>query len=248
VGGVSERPTLVTKRRNPLTCSWSQRWKAPRFTRCRSPSRVAGETWVLVGPSCLQRGSFPCRCSHRRQQVSSGGMRRGTSSACARRTHSSPRCRTSIDAVRGHVLRSIQRPVHLTRHSVVRSFRYRGRANLRKQEEPAPGSERTEDARLAAPHRFSGQPEEVVRDEFRKGRWSWPSSLRGNESPGEVSVRRVSLQKSASSILASNKLARSAPKRVAVRVNGGLAGVAQGTQVSWTMLVNRSWRSAFIAN
>jgi hypothetical protein len=82
----------------------------------------------------------------------------------------------------------------------------------------------------------------------RKGRWSWPSSLRGNESPGVVSVRRVSLQKSASSILASNKLARSAPKRVAVRVNGGLAGVAQGTQVSGTMLVNRRWRSAFIAN
>jgi len=38
-----------------------------------------------------------------------------------------------------------------------------------------------------------------------------------------VSVRRVQLQKSAGSILASNKLVRSAPKRVAVRVNGGLA-------------------------
>jgi hypothetical protein len=33
----------------------------------------------------------------------------------------------------------------------------------------------------------------------------------------------VTLQKSSGSILASNKLARSAPKRVAVRVNGGLA-------------------------
>jgi len=38
-----------------------------------------------------------------------------------------------------------------------------------------------------------------------------------------VSVRRVSLQKSAGSILAPNKLLRSAPKRVAVGVNGGLA-------------------------
>jgi len=37
-----------------------------------------------------------------------------------------------------------------------------------------------------------------------------------------VSVRRKQLQKSAGSILVSNKLARSAPKRVAVRVNGGL--------------------------
>jgi len=35
------------------------------------------------------RGSFPCKRSHRRQQVSSGRTRRGTSSACARRTHSS---------------------------------------------------------------------------------------------------------------------------------------------------------------
>jgi hypothetical protein len=40
------------------------------------------------------------------------------------------------------------------------------------------------------------------------------------------------LQKSAGSILASNKLARSAPKRVAVRVNGGLGGAASGTRVS----------------
>ena len=42
-------------------------------------------------------------------------------------------------------------------------------------------------------------------------------------------VRRlVQLQKSAGSILVSNKLARSAPKRVAVRVNGGLGGAAIG--------------------
>jgi hypothetical protein len=64
--------------------------------------------------------------------------------------------------------------------------------------------------------------------------------------PGSVSVRRGSLQKSAGSILASNKLVRSAPKRVAVRVNGGLVGVASGTQVSGTTSANRSWRSAFI--
>jgi hypothetical protein len=38
----------------------------------------------------------------------------------------------------------------------------------------------------------------------------------------------VQLQKSAGSILASNKLARSAPKRVAVRVNGGLGGTGDG--------------------
>jgi hypothetical protein len=42
----------------------------------------------------------------------------------------------------------------------------------------------------------------------------------------------VQLQKSTSSILASNKLARSAPKRVAVRVNGGLGGAASGVERS----------------
>ena len=44
----------------------------------------------------------------------------------------------------------------------------------------------------------------------------------------------MQLQKSAGSILASNKLARSAPKRVAVRVNGGLGGAASGKKLSAT--------------
>ena len=44
--------------------------------------------------------------------------------------------------------------------------------------------------------------------------------------PDPSPVRRMQLQKSAGSILASNKLARSAPKRVAVQVNGGLGGAA----------------------
>jgi hypothetical protein len=42
----------------------------------------------------------------------------------------------------------------------------------------------------------------------------------------------VQLQKSAGSILASNKLTRSAPKRVAVGVNGGLGGAAVGVERS----------------
>jgi hypothetical protein len=44
----------------------------------------------------------------------------------------------------------------------------------------------------------------------------------------------MQLQKSAGSILASNKLARSAPKRVAVRVNGGLGGTASDKKLSAT--------------
>jgi len=42
------------------------------------------------------------------------------------------------------------------------------------------------------------------------------------ESRAQCSYVVMQLQKSAGSILASNKLACSAPKRVAVRVNGGL--------------------------
>jgi hypothetical protein len=57
-----------------------------------------------------------------------------------------------------------------------------------------------------------------------------------------------SLQKSAGRVLAPNKLARSAPKRVAVRVNGGLVGEASDTRVSGTSSVKRiAGVSAFAA-
>jgi hypothetical protein len=51
---------------------------------------------------------------------------------------------------------------------------------------------------------------------------------RKRESRAQCPYVVVTLQKSAGSILASNKLARSAPKRVAVRVNGGLGDAANG--------------------
>jgi len=47
----------------------------------------------------------------------------------------------------------------------------------------------------------------------------------------------MQLQKSAGSILTSNKLARSAPKRVAVRVNRGLGGAASDTRVSGSVSI-----------
>jgi pseudouridine-5'-phosphate glycosidase len=55
---------------------------------------------------------------------------------------------------------------------------------------------------------------------------------RKRESRAQCSYVGMQLQKSAGSVLASNKLARSAPKRVAVRVNGGLGGAVTGTEVS----------------
>jgi hypothetical protein len=48
------------------------------------------------------------------------------------------------------------------------SIRYRGRENLRKREEPAPGPRRSDAARLAARHRFTGQLVKVVRDASEK--------------------------------------------------------------------------------
>jgi hypothetical protein len=57
----------------------------------RMPSAFAGgRRNASLGRSVSSAGgSFPGRQTHRRQQVSSGTMRRGTSSACAKRTHSS---------------------------------------------------------------------------------------------------------------------------------------------------------------
>jgi hypothetical protein len=63
---------------------------------CGVPSAFAGgRRNVNLGRSVSSAwGSFPGRRTHRRQQVSSGRMRRGTSSACAKRTHSSRPRRT----------------------------------------------------------------------------------------------------------------------------------------------------------
>jgi hypothetical protein len=55
---------------------------------------------------------------------------------------------------------------------------------------------------------------------------------RKRELRAQCSYVVMQLQKSAGSILALNKLARSAPKRVTARVNGGLGGAATGTEVS----------------
>jgi len=63
----------------------------------RVPSAFAGGRHrATLGRSVTSAGgSFPGRQTHRRQQVSSGKMRRGTSSACAKRTHSSRQRPTS---------------------------------------------------------------------------------------------------------------------------------------------------------
>jgi len=72
---------------------------------------------------------------------------------------------------------------------VARSSRYRGRENLGNQEEPAPGSKRTDDARLAASHRF--RKGEGVAGKKRKSVTALVPA-RIVRAPGSVPVRRSS--------------------------------------------------------
>jgi len=182
--------------------------------------------------------------------MSSGRMRRGTSSACARRTHSSRQnAQKALSALEDTSFTRSRDPctsigTQLQRRKsreVSRAVWYRGRANLRKQEEPAPRSNPSDEARLAARHRIARQRAMVVRDASEKEGGHGHRPCEETRTRVGSSVRRMQLQKSAGSILASNKLARSAPKRVTVRVNGGLGGTASGTKVSSTGSANGWW-------
>jgi len=133
--------------------------------------------------------------------------RRGTSSACAQ-AHALVASQQAVKGLRsapGHVLHSVQRPVHVYRHSNpvhVKACGGGAVVSVSRSGKPAQaGGTGTgvetdgRKARLAARRRWSTwwKPTRSGRAwRVRKGRWSWPSSLRGNESPGEVSVRRVS--------------------------------------------------------
>jgi hypothetical protein len=98
------------------------------------------------------------------------------------------------------------------RRAVTRSHRHRGRANLGNQEEPAPGPRRTDGARLDACSR-SRKGGSAVREKRKTVAAVVPSRSResGSKCPHVVAVAEVVRRR-----LASNTLARSAPKRVAV--------------------------------
>jgi len=122
---------------------------------------------------------------------------------------------------------------------VLRWSRYRGRANLGNQEEPAPGSRSLDEMRGSPRLAASRETEEVVREASEKEGGHGHRPCEETRVPDLSSVRRKQLQKSAGSILVSNKHVRSAPKRVAVRVNGGLGGAASGGQTSETTSIER---------
>jgi hypothetical protein len=147
------------KRSNPFTHPGRQRWKAPRFTGCRQPSRGAGAAWVLTGPSRRhgarshaggRTGDNRCPLDAEEGNVVSVRQAHALNAEAPKKRPPRSRTRPSL----GPETRARHR--HQTRlvierwsskdengKSVARSLRYRGRANLRKQEEPAPGPKRT---------------------------------------------------------------------------------------------------------
>jgi len=114
--------------------------------------------------------------------------RRGTPSAYAhpRRRHRTRGTRHRASAM-GRVLRSVLRHVHvypsggaLWQHGVRtggRLRRHRGWANLRKREEPAPGSSKADVARLAAHHRSARRG--VVRQKRKVVEATVPARISG---------------------------------------------------------------------
>jgi hypothetical protein len=112
VGGVSGEPMGVHEEERSSHVLRSQRWKALRFAT-RSSAFAGGRYRVSLGRSGrLQRARSSAGGSHRRQRVSSGRKRRGTLSACDKASRTLLGSRpTSTFGFRGHVLRSIQRPV-----------------------------------------------------------------------------------------------------------------------------------------
>lgn len=109
-----------------------------------------------------------------------GGERRRRSPS-GRNHHDRPPCRSrigdaSFSRSRGPCTSIVTQLRRRKSEEVARSGWYRGRANPRKGEEPAPGPSRTDGARLAACHHG---PARGAAGHVRKGRRLRPSSLRG---------------------------------------------------------------------
>jgi hypothetical protein len=144
------------------------------------------------------------------------------------------KARSSV--VRGHVLRSVQRPVHVNRHSTRRSQGRAGQGgavdSVSRSGKPAKaggtGTGAWSDGRMHGSPRvtalLASRHGEVVRDALKRegGRGHRPRR-EVTRAPVGLPVRRSEVAEVGRRCLVSNKLGRSAPKRVAVRVNGGLA-------------------------
>jgi len=226
VGGVSERPTREGGRSDPLDRPMSRRWKVPGLREVGALRGVSEERrpWSV---GHVRRGFLLGVRAHRRQRVlfgrRGGERRRSTSKIRGQPTRGRRNALAPGDASfarsEGPCTSIVAQPEAGNRRGVTRSLEHRGRANLGNQEEPAPGFWRTGVARLDACRR-SRKGGSAVREKRKTVAAVVPSRSResGSKCSHVVAVAEVGRRR-----LASNTLVRSAPKRVAVRVNGGLA-------------------------
>ena len=98
--------------RDPLAEVASQRWKAPRPSGCRLPSREAGATWALVGPYFAHSRSLPLQAS---APTTAGVLWKPQEGnvVSVRQAHALEPEGSRRSRPRGHVLRSVQKPVHV---------------------------------------------------------------------------------------------------------------------------------------
>ena len=168
MGGVSERPTLATRRRNPpkvlvvatvegtpihgmpVAFAGSRRNVGLGRSVVSAAGLVPMQVLAPTTTGVLWRNEEGNVVSVRQAHALVASM--PNKHRCGPRTRPSlnPETRARLSPLNSQ--RARRKP---QRSEVGRSVRYRGRANLRKQEEPAPGSERTDSVRLAARHRFS---------------------------------------------------------------------------------------------
>jgi len=227
VGGVSGRPTREGT------------WSNPRVARCRGGGRhpvhgmaapfagsrrnagldrlvrsveVSSSAGGLTGDKGCSSGAEEGNDVGSRQQ--SVGTRREGGDHRTRAKGTRPLLGPKARARRTWLISGGQKPSEARRSTC-----HRGRANLRKQEEPAPGTWGAGGARLVAYHRPS-QGGRMVRQKRKAVAAVVPTRNResGSKCPHVVAVAEVGRRRQAS-----NTLVRSAPKRVAARVNGGLA-------------------------
>jgi len=180
VGGVSEGPTRATEEQSsalPEGRNSGRHLGSPDVGRLRGlpkkrePRPVRHVCSGARSHAVIRTGDKRCpleqRGGERRQRAPGARTHRGR-----RLTSASMNEDTSFAHSRDPCTSIATEPLERKLRRVVRSVRYRGRANLRKREEPAPGSERTDGARLAACHRCSRlrkpTDEQVVRDASEK--------------------------------------------------------------------------------
>jgi hypothetical protein len=180
------------------------------------------------------RGSFPCRQPHRRQQVPSGcrGGERRQHAPSARTLRgdaqealstledtSFARSRDPCTSIATEHI-CVERKLHAAVVARVASVSRSGKP----AQAGGTGTGAFANGRMRGSPRVTASRKRrscVTRQKQEGGHGLRPCE----ETRAPVGVRTsCSLQKSAGRVLAPNKLARSAPKRVAVRVNGGLAG------------------------